>query len=75
MNLIIQVNSKEDIIPEYIGTPVETLFEYHNFKMPFGSYEDSKLLLGLCMDNRKHLHIPDSFSFIIRTGGANLLQV
>jgi carbonic anhydrase len=24
------------------------------------------------MDNRKHLHIPDNFSFIIRAGGANL---
>jgi carbonic anhydrase len=24
------------------------------------------------MDNRKHLHIPDNFAFIIRSGGANL---
>lgn len=24
------------------------------------------------MDNRKHLHIPDNFAYIIRTGGANL---
>jgi carbonic anhydrase len=24
------------------------------------------------MDNRKHLHIPDNFAFIIRAGGANL---
>jgi carbonic anhydrase len=24
------------------------------------------------MDNRKHLHIPDNFSYIIRAGGANL---
>jgi carbonic anhydrase len=24
------------------------------------------------MDNRKHLHIPDDFAFIIRTGGAKL---
>lgn len=23
------------------------------------------------MDNRKHLHIPDNFAFIIRSGGAN----
>jgi len=26
----------------------------------------------MCMDNRKHLHMPDNFAFIIRTGGANL---
>ena len=24
------------------------------------------------MDHRKHLHIPDNFAYIIRTGGANL---
>jgi len=24
------------------------------------------------MDHRKHLHIPENFSYIIRTGGANL---
>jgi carbonic anhydrase len=24
------------------------------------------------MDNRKHLHIPDNFAYIIRSGGANL---
>jgi carbonic anhydrase len=24
------------------------------------------------MDNRKHLHIPDNFAYIIRAGGANL---
>jgi len=30
------------------------------------------LLVGMCMDHRKHLHIPENFSYIIRTGGANL---
>ena len=72
MNRLLSVKTSEDILPEYRGTPVETLFEYHNFKMPFGSYKDSKLLIGMCMDKRKHLNIPDNFAFIIRTGGANL---
>lgn len=26
----------------------------------------------MCMDNRKHLHIPENFAYIIRTGGGNL---
>jgi len=26
----------------------------------------------MCMDNRKHLRIPDNFAYIIRSGGANL---
>ncbi|MBI5960579.1 MAG: carbonic anhydrase, partial [Chloroflexi bacterium] len=32
----------------------------------------AELLVGMCMDNRKHLHIPDNFAYIIRSGGANL---
>jgi carbonic anhydrase len=72
MNRLIAVKSPDDILPEYRNTPVETLFEYHNFKQTFGSYKDSKMLIGMCMDKRKHLHIPDNFAFIIRTGGANL---
>jgi carbonic anhydrase len=31
-----------------------------------------RLLVGMCMDNRKHLRIPDNFAFILRAGGANL---
>jgi carbonic anhydrase len=72
MSKLITVQKREDILPEYRNTPVETLFEYHNFKQPFGSYKDSRLLIGMCMDKRKHLHIPDNFAFIIRTAGANL---
>ncbi|MDF2632933.1 MAG: hypothetical protein K0Q85_1529, partial [Caproiciproducens sp.] len=31
-----------------------------------------QLLIGMCMDNRKQLSIPENFAYIIRTGGANL---
>lgn len=34
--------------------------------------DTAQLLVGMCMDNRKHLRIPDNFAFIIRSGGANL---
>ena len=72
MNRLIAVKSSKDILPEYRNTPVEKLFEYHNFKMPFNTYTDSHLLIGMCMDNRNHLHIPTNFAYIIRSGGANL---
>jgi carbonic anhydrase len=72
MNRLIPVKTHDDILPEYRNTPIETLFEYHNLKYAFGSYKDSKLLIGMCMDKRKHLRIPDNFAFIIRTAGANL---
>jgi carbonic anhydrase len=65
----------EDVgaIPEkYRGTPIGLLAEYHNLNKAFDVYKNAKLLIGMCMDNRKHLHIPDNFAFIIRAGGANL---
>lgn len=72
MHRLLAISSVEDILPEYRGTPIGKLFEYHNLDMPFPKYDTAQLLVGMCMDNRKHLHIPDNFSYIIRAGGANL---
>lgn len=66
------INSTDDILPEYRQTPIGQLLEYHNLNRPLDTYEKAHLLIGMCMDNRKHLHIPDNFAFIIRSGGANL---
>jgi carbonic anhydrase len=66
------VNSIQDIDPTYRDTPVGLLLEYHNLDRPFETYTAAPLLVGMCMDHRKHLHIPDNFSYIIRAGGANL---
>lgn len=72
MNRLLSISSSEDIPAQYRGTPVGLLVEYHNLGRPFASYTEAQLLIGMCMDNRKHLHIPDNFAFIIRAGGANL---
>jgi carbonic anhydrase len=72
MDRLIAVNSTADIPAEYKDTPIGLLLEYHNLDREFGNYNNASLLIGMCMDNRKHLHMPDNFSFIIRTGGANL---
>jgi len=55
-----------------MGTPPGLLLEYHNLGRPHETYDSARLLIGMCMDNRKHLRMPDNFAFIIRTGGANL---
>jgi len=72
MNRLKSVLSKEDIFPDYRDTPVGDLLEYHNLNRKHEAYAQARLLIGMCMDNRKHLHIPDNFAFIIRAGGANL---
>jgi carbonic anhydrase len=64
--------SNEDIFPQYRDTPVGLLLGYHNLAREYQTYTQAELLVGMCMDNRKHLHIPDNFSYIIRAGGANL---
>ncbi len=72
MHRLLPVDSKTDIPQEYRDTPVGLLLEYHNLSRPSDTYTGARLLIGMCMDNRKHLHIPDNFAYIIRTGGANL---
>ncbi|MDQ3142755.1 MAG: carbonic anhydrase [Bacteroidota bacterium] len=72
MDRLVKINQKEDIFPEYRGTPIGQLLEFHNLNRPFETYTQAKILVGMCMDNRKHLNMPDNFAFIIRAGGANL---
>jgi len=72
MNNLLAVISLNDIPPEYRDTPVSLLLEYHNLNREHEPYDKAHILVGMCMDNRKHLHIPDNFAYIIRSGGANL---
>lgn len=72
MEKLIAISSADNIPQEYRQTPVGLLLEYHNLNRSFETYDKAQLLVGMCMDNRKHLHIPDNFAFIIRSGGANL---
>ncbi len=72
MNRLISITKPQDIPADYQSTPIGLLFEYHNLNREFGNYSAAELLIGMCMDNRKHLHMPDNFAFIIRSGGANL---
>lgn len=69
---IIPILKKEDIPGKYRDNPIGLLLEYHNLNRQFDTYSQAQILIGMCMDNRKHLHIPDNFAFIIRSGGANL---
>jgi carbonic anhydrase len=72
MYRLVSISSKEDVFPELRDTPIGLLLEYHNLHREYETYTQAQILIGMCMDNRKHLHIPDNFAFIIRTGGANL---
>ncbi len=69
---LVSISKDSDIPNELINTPIGLLLQYHNLNKPYEDYAAAQLLIGMCMDNRKHLHIPENFAYIIRTGGANL---
>lgn len=69
---LLAVDDPEAIPPRYRNTPIERLLAYHNLEAPLDAYERAELLVGMCMDHRKHLRVPDNFAYILRTGGANL---
>lgn len=72
MNRLLPVSSAENIPRRLRDTPLSMLLEYHNLGRPLDPYVNAQLLIGMCMDNRKALRLPENFAFIIRTGGANL---
>jgi carbonic anhydrase len=72
MDRLITVSKSEDIPKEILNTPIGSLLQYHNLDKEYDEFASAQMLIGMCMDNRKHLHIPENFAFIIRTGGANL---
>lgn len=72
MDRLLEIESVSAIPEEYVNTPIGNLLEYHNLNKTFAVFQNAELLIGMCIDNRKHLNIPDNFAFIIRAGGANL---
>ena len=72
MAQIIPVNYLDDILPEYRGTPVGLLLEFHNLGRAPSAMSAPQMLIGMCMDSRKSLRIPNDFAFVLRTAGANM---
>ena len=72
MNRLVKVSQERDIFPHLRDTPVGRLLRYHNLGEAHEAHPSAELLIGMCMDNRKSLRIPDNFAFVIRAGGGNL---
>ena len=69
---LLKVESEEQIPLSHLHTPIGKLLRYQNMEQPFATHSNAELLIGMCMDNRKQLRIPENFAYIIRTGGGNL---
>jgi len=72
MHRLLTIEKKEDIPESFRETPIGDLLLYHNANLAHKSYEQAKLLIGMCIDYRTALNIPQNFAFMIRVGGANL---
>ena len=72
MERLIPVTTPDEIPAAYRDTPIGLLLDYHNLGRPFDPYVRARLLIGMCMDNRKVLRTPDNFAYVIRAGGANM---
>jgi carbonic anhydrase len=67
-----KITSVEQIPLQYRNTPIEELIKYQNLNAKLIKHETAKMLIGMCMDNRKQLRLPENFAYILRTGGGNL---
>ena len=72
---MIPVETPDDILPRYRGTPIGKLLRYHELGEPLGEYTAAELLVGMCMDHRKQLRLPRNYAYVLRAGGANLQRV
>ncbi len=71
-NKVLAIKSDRDIPGVYRGTPIELLLRYQNLGVPHESFKQAQILVGMCIDYRKQLNLPENFAYIIRTAGANL---
>ncbi len=73
MRSLVPVNNVDDILPRYRGTPVELLLRYQNLGEPLPpSAGQAVMLIGMCMDHRKDLRLPQEFAYVLRSAGGNL---
>ncbi|MBS0010445.1 MAG: carbonic anhydrase [Bacteroidales bacterium] len=72
MEPLIEIRSSNDIPEQYRNTPIGLFLGYHNLGRKFEKHKKAELLIGMCMDSRQVLNIPNSFTYVLRTGGANM---
>lgn len=72
---LLPVRRWDEVLPGYRGTPVGDLLAYHNLRRAHRTHGAPALLVGMCMDHRKALRLPDNFAYVLRAGGANLRRL
>ncbi len=74
MKNLLPINSIDDIPIQYQNTPIGLLLGFHNLKIKSEAFEDAQILIGMCIDNREQLNLPQNFAYVLRSPGANFDQ-
>jgi anti-anti-sigma regulatory factor len=70
---LIPIQDERDIPACLLGTPIAELFRAQNlYEVNEPDSDKADLIVGMCMDYRKHLHLPRNCAYIIRRAGANM---
>jgi SulP family sulfate permease len=70
---LVRVAKPEEIPQFLLGTPIETLLKAQNMgQIDANQSEDPDLVIGMCIDYRKSLALPQNCSYVIRRTGANM---
>lgn len=70
---LIPVESQKDIPSELRGTPIGILFECQNLgQMNVPAPETPQLIVGMCIDTARSLHLPREFAYVVKREGANM---
>jgi carbonic anhydrase len=72
MTLLVPATHPSDVLSAYRDTPIASLLAYHNLRRRHRRHARAELLLALCLDQPGRLRVPDSFAFVLRTGGGNV---
>ncbi len=72
MDRIIPVHAANDIPAHLRDTPFDVLLRIHNLHETRERFERPELLIGMCMDHRNLLRLPENFAYVLRAGGGNL---
>ncbi|MBX9941361.1 MAG: SulP family inorganic anion transporter [Candidatus Obscuribacterales bacterium] len=73
MSRLVPVRTEDDIPEPLRDTPISTLLKCQNMGQIESSLSDSpELIIGMCIDYRKSLTLPQNCAYVIRRTGANM---
>lgn len=71
---LLTLDKSEDIPEQLKGCPIEELISCHNFYQvtELDTDNTADLIIGMCVDYAKQLHLPKNAAYIVRSPGANM---